>query len=80
MSTLNPPVALEKKENEPRVEYIQDYASSKSLCRPNLSCYQPLSAPQVRTLIILLNFMNIQKNYGKTRAFFKPMRGRMSIN
>lgn len=29
MSTLNPPVALEKKENEPRVEYIQDYASSK---------------------------------------------------
>jgi len=31
MSTLNPPVALEKKENEPRVEYIQDYASSKSI-------------------------------------------------
>lgn len=30
MSTLNPPVALEKKENEPRVEYIQDYASSKN--------------------------------------------------
>lgn len=31
MSTLNPPVALEKKENEPRVEYIQDYASSKNI-------------------------------------------------
>lgn len=29
MSTLNPPVSLEKKDNEARVEYIQDYASSK---------------------------------------------------
>lgn len=29
MSTLNPPIPLEKKENEARVEYIQDYASSK---------------------------------------------------
>lgn len=27
MSTLNPPVPLENKENEFRVEYIQDYAS-----------------------------------------------------
>ncbi|XP_046865732.1 G protein alpha s subunit isoform X1 [Drosophila tropicalis] len=34
MSTLNPPVALEKKENEPRVEYIQDYASSPDFNYP----------------------------------------------
>lgn len=27
MSTLNPPIALEKPENQVRVDYIQDYAS-----------------------------------------------------
>ncbi|XP_053962013.1 guanine nucleotide-binding protein G(s) subunit alpha isoform X4 [Anastrepha ludens] len=34
MSTLNPPVSLEKKENEARVEYIQDYASSPDFNYP----------------------------------------------
>lgn len=29
MSTLNPPIALEKPENQVRVDYIQDYASGK---------------------------------------------------
>lgn len=27
MSTLNPPIALEKPDNQARVDYIQDYAS-----------------------------------------------------
>lgn len=27
MSTLNPPIALERPENQARVDYIQDYAS-----------------------------------------------------
>jgi hypothetical protein len=31
MSTLSPPVALEKPENQARVDYIQDYASGKNL-------------------------------------------------
>lgn len=29
MSTLNPPIALERPENQVRVDYIQDYASGK---------------------------------------------------
>lgn len=29
MSTLNPPIALEKPDNQARVDYIQDYASGK---------------------------------------------------
>lgn len=29
MSTLTPPISLEKPENQARVDYIQDYASSK---------------------------------------------------
>lgn len=29
MSTLNPPIALERPENQARVDYIQDYASGK---------------------------------------------------
>lgn len=29
MSTLNPPITLEKPENQVRVDYIQDYASGK---------------------------------------------------
>jgi len=29
MSTLTPPIPLEKPENQARVDYIQDYASSK---------------------------------------------------
>lgn len=29
MSTLSPPVALEKPENQARVDYIQDYASGE---------------------------------------------------
>lgn len=28
MSTLTPPISLEKPENQARVDYIQDYASS----------------------------------------------------
>lgn len=31
MSTLSPPVALEKPENQARVDYIQDYASGELL-------------------------------------------------
>jgi hypothetical protein len=30
MSTLTPPIQLEKPENQVRVDYIQDYASGKS--------------------------------------------------
>lgn len=30
MSTLTPPISLEKPENQARVDYIQDYASSES--------------------------------------------------
>lgn len=29
MSTLNPPITLEKPDNQARVDYIQDYASGK---------------------------------------------------
>jgi hypothetical protein len=29
MSTLTPPISLEKPENQARVDYIQDYASSE---------------------------------------------------
>lgn len=29
MSTLNPPIALEKPDNQARVDYIQDYASGE---------------------------------------------------
>lgn len=35
---------------------------------------------QVPTLTILLNFMNIQKSYGKTGESFKLMKGQMNIN
>ena len=31
MSTLTPPISLEKPENQARVDYIQDYASSMFL-------------------------------------------------
>lgn len=31
MSTLTPPISLEKPENQARVDYIQDYASSMCL-------------------------------------------------
>jgi guanine nucleotide-binding protein G(s) subunit alpha len=31
MSTLTPPISLEKPENQARVDYIQDYASSELL-------------------------------------------------
>lgn len=36
MSTLNPPISLEKPENQVRVDYIQDYASGmiKSILDP----------------------------------------------
>lgn len=39
MSTLSPPVALEKPENQARVDYIQDYASGEiSTNHPHTSC------------------------------------------
>lgn len=39
MSTLSPPVALEKPENQARVDYIQDYASGERLTNfPHTSC------------------------------------------
>lgn len=42
MSTLTPPVQLEHPENQFRVDYIQDYASSKfDLNNYSLSTYQP---------------------------------------
>ena len=31
MSTLTPPITLEKPDNQARVDYIQDYASSKNI-------------------------------------------------
>lgn len=31
MSTLNPPIPLEKPDNQARVDYIQDYASGEYL-------------------------------------------------
>lgn len=34
MSTLNPPIALEKPENQARVDYIQDYASGNLNVHP----------------------------------------------
>lgn len=34
MSTLTPPVALEKPENQPRVDWIQDYASAPDFDYP----------------------------------------------
>lgn len=33
MSTLNPPIALERPENQARVDYIQDYASGIFMLR-----------------------------------------------
>lgn len=34
MSTLTPPVPLEKPENQPRVDWIQDYASAPDFDYP----------------------------------------------
>lgn len=35
MSTLTPPVPLEKPENQPRVDWIQDYASAPDFDYPS---------------------------------------------
>lgn len=39
MSTLTPPISLEKPENQARVDYIQDYASSMMMKKKILHLY-----------------------------------------
>lgn len=47
MSTLNPPIALEKPENQVRVDYIQDYASGKIIVSIELTIDFP-STPHIK--------------------------------
>lgn len=47
MSTLSPPVALEKPENQARVDYIQDYASGE-----RRDVFQRISFPHSNEIVI----------------------------
>lgn len=87
MSTLNPPIALEKPDNQARVDYIQDYASGKR--KPNrqsvalsifLNAFLPIIALQVQILTTHQNFMKTLRNYGTTVVYNKHLTGQMNIN
>lgn len=87
MSTLNPPIPLERPENQARVDYIQDYASGNYYM--NIKCCQqnrffiPMFVVAFRqdlSLIIHRSFMSTQKNFGKIVVFNKPLIDRMNIN
>lgn len=84
MSTLNPPIALEKPDNQARVDYIQDYASGElNRKRKVLEIFANFSfllSLQVPILTTHQNFMKILRNYGRTVVCNKHLIGRMNIN
>lgn len=93
MSTLNPPIVLEKPDNQVRVDYIQDYASG--VCC-EYATIDPLPPSQLCVLIkyilfpfpilqglistIHQNFTSTQKNCGKIVASNKRSNDQTSIN
>lgn len=84
MSTLNPPIALEKPDNQARVDYIQDYASGKQIVDKHRNDTELntffFNVQQVQILTTHQNFMKILRNYGMTVVYNKHLTGQMNIN
>lgn len=60
MSTLNPPIALEKPENQVRVDYIQDYASGKIIDSIELAIDFP-STPNIQINCFLFSWFILNR-------------------
>lgn len=86
MSTLNPPIPLEKPDNQARVDYIQDYASGEG--EHQLSHYKyrfhdrfvSLCYVQGPTSTIRPSSTRTLRSCGTIVAYSKRMTDRMSIN
>lgn len=81
MSTMTPPVQLEKPENQVRVDYIQDVASSEYLVgreggTVELICF----ALQILTLTIPPSSTSIRRSCGRTGAYSRRLSDRTNIN
>lgn len=87
MSTLNPPIPLEKPDNQARVDYIQDYASGENhsqsvaqrLLESHVICNK-FAFVQGPISTIRPSSTRTPRSCGTTVAYNKPMTDPMSIN